>query len=270
MLYNYPDVKRFFTSILIAIFSFFVFSANNVSAEIITKQEGNIIIEKTEIINDDLFIGAQMVNIDGVVNGDVFVGAQTVTITGTINGNLHVGTNTLNLNGVVTGNIYVGGQNISVNNSTINGSLLSGGATVNVENSIIDGSILAGAGVLNINSQVGRSVYAGTGSLTIGDNTNIGKDLYYTADKQGKNVNISKNAIISGTTYKSEVKTTPKFDSKNMNKLTPVFHGVKLFSSILSFISALIIGFLYFKFFNKHFTQTVKILSKSFWKSFGI
>ena len=264
-------MRRLITSLLVFILAFFIFSTSYVSAKIISEKSGNVNIAKTEIVNDDLFIGAPTVRIDGVVNGDVFIGAQTVIISGVVNGNLHVGTNTLDLSGRVTGNVYAGAQNVLISNSSIGGSLLTGASTVNVdETSTIGGSVLAGAGVLSIDSQVKRSVYAGAGSLTIGENTYIGKDLYYASDREGKNVNISNNAIIAGTTYKSAGKTMPKIDTQSAKKFTSVFYGARVFTSILSFLGALLVGFLYFKFFNKHFNQTAKIVSKSFWKSLGL
>jgi len=262
-------MRRIITPLLILIFSFFIFSVTSVSAKVITDEKGSVNVGKTEVVNDDLFIGAQNVEIAGTVNGDVFIGAQTVKISGIINGNLHVGANTIDLRGTVKGNVYAGAQSISVGSSTIGGSLLVGAATVNIDkDSSIGGSILAGAGAITIDSQVKRSVYAGTGSLTIGSDARIGKDLYYSSGQE--QANISSSAKIAGTIYKSEV-AKAQSNILRPQKLTPVaINTAKVFTTLFSFIGALIVGFLYLKLFGKHFTQTANIVTKSFWKGLGV
>lgn len=262
-------MRRIAVSLLVFVFAFFVFSVSSISAKVITDEKGTVNIGKTEIINDDLFIGAQTVEIAGTVNGDVFVGGQTVKITGIINGNLHVGANTIDLSGKVKGNVYAGAQSILIKGSAIGGSLLAGGATVNIDkDSTIGGSILVGAGSLSIDSQIKRSVYAGTGSLTIGENARIGKDLYYESNTQ-TGANISPGAKIAGSVYKSEVDTA-KTDINVSRKIPGMASGAKVFSTIISFAGAIIIYLLYFKLFGKHLTQTKNIISKSFWKSLGV
>ncbi len=265
-------MRKVFSSLLIFIFALFVLSATKVSAKVVTDQSGgSVTVAKSEVVNDDLFIGAQIVDIAGTVNGDVFIGAKTVKITGIVNGNLHIGANTLDLGGTVKGNVYAGAQNVLVSGSKIGGSLLIGAATVNVDkDSVIGGSILVGTGNLTIDSQIKRSVYAGTGTLTIGGETKIGKDLYYAS---GNNqANISANAKIAGSTYKSEVKSARgSVNIKAVKKQIPaVMNTVKLVTTLVSFIGALIVGLLYLKLFGKHFTLSTGIVSKSFWKSLGV
>jgi hypothetical protein len=169
----------------------------------------------------------------------------------------------------VKGNVYAGGQNVLVSGSTIGGSLLVGAATFNIDkDSVVGGSVLAGAGAVSIDSQVKRSVYAGAGSLTIGDGARIGKDLYYGS---GNNqANISSDAKIAGNTYKSELKT-PEREVSTLQKQTPtLLKGFTFGTSLISFIGALIVGFLYFKFFPKGFAGSAKLVSESFWKSLGV
>ncbi len=264
-------MRKILTSILIFALFFFVFSLSTVSAKVIAEQNGSVTIAKTEVINDDLFVGAQAVDIAGTVNGDVFIGAQTVKITGVINGNLHVGANILDLQGTVKGNVYAAGQSILISSTKIGGSLLAGGATVSVDkDSVIGGSILTGAGTLTIDSQVKRSVYAGTGNLTIGAGAMIGKDLYYAA---GNNqVNIAPGAKILGNTYKSEVKTASSSAQIEAAKkeLPRALTAIRFGTEIVSFLGALIIGFIYLKLFGKHLSRSAAFVTGSFWKSFGI
>lgn len=266
-------MRKVITSFLVFVAAFFIFSAAPVSAKVLTNKTGDVTVTKNEVVNDDLFIGAQTAEIDGVVNGDVFVAAQSVKITGTVNGNLHIGGSIIDLSGLVKGNVYVAGQNILITGANIGGSLLVAGATVNVDkDSTIGGSILAGAGNLSIDSQIRRSVYAGTGNLTIGDNTKIGKDLYYAVGKTGNQANISSNAKILGTVKKSVINPS----NNNVNIKTAqkqaqgVLSAVKFGASVISFVGAIIVGLIFIKLFNKHFVSALNFAGSSFWKSFGI
>ena len=266
-------MRKIFASFLVVLVSLFVFSVGRVSAKMIANESGAVNVGKTEVINDDLFIGAQTVEIAGTVNGDVFIGAQTVKISGIINGSLHIGANTIDLGGKISGNVYAGGQSILLNGSTIGGSVMFGGATVNIDKaSSIGGSVMAGAGAISIDSNVKRSVYAGAGSITIGDSARIGKDLYYSSGDVQNGAKISTSAKILGNVYKSEVKPTQtNMDLDSIKKQAPAMLSVaKMVATLISFAGALIVGLLYFKLFNKHFTQSAGMVSKSLWKCFGI
>lgn len=263
-------MKKILISLFISSVIFLNFTASRVFAKTLTSQNGNVSVAEDEIVDDDLFIGAQTINIEGIVNGDVFAGAQTVKITGTINGSLHVGANTIILSGKIKGNVYVGGQSILVTGGVVDGSLLAGGATVDVDkNSTIGGSIYAGAGTITIDTPVKRNVYAGAGSLAIGDNAKIGKDLYYATGDKIK-ANISQKASIAGVVHKTVVKTPEEKPKATKQQAVAAYSGFKFFSTIISFIAALIVGYIYLRFFGNDFAKTVEQVEKSFWKCFGI
>lgn len=265
-------MRKFLASTVVFILTLFVF-ATPASAKVVTDQKGSVVISKNEVLDDDLFAGAQTVEIDGVVNGDVFVAAQTVRVTGKINGNLHVGANTLDLMGTVKGNVYAGAQSVLVSDATINGSLLVGAATVNLDkDTTVGGSVLTGAGALNLDSEIGRSLYAGVGNLTLGDEAVIGKDLYYAAGNKDGEVNISTKATVGGNTYKTEIDSR-KADDQMMaakQKVPAVMRAVRVTGSVISLIGALVVGFFYYKLFGKHLNQTESFINRSFWKSLGV
>lgn len=264
-------MRKLFSSLFIFLLAFFFLFVGQVSAKVLTSESGSISVEKGEIINDDLFIGAQSVDIEGTVNGDVFIGAQTVKVGGVINGSLHVGANNIDLSGKVSGNVYAGSQSMVVSGN-IGGSILAGAATLSVDKSAqVGGSIIAGAGILSIDSTVKRNVVAGTGNLTLGPNTKIGKDLYYANGKDQKEANMAEGATVSGMIHKSEFGGTSQKDIQALQKEVPSFiKGVRWFALITSFVGALIIGLIYTKLFKKHSADVVGLLNKSFWKSLGV
>lgn len=266
-------MTKSFASFLVVVASFFFVFASPTSAKMMVNQNGNITVAKSEVVNDDLFIGGQNVVLDGTINGDVFVGGQVVKVDGVVNGNLHVGAMSIDIRGKVKGNVYAGAQTVVVTGSNIGGSLILGAATVSVDkNTTIGGSLITGTGALTVDSSIKRSLYAGTGSLIIGGNTKISKDLYYFADKSNDSANISKDAKISGSVQKTEFdssKESVKLE-ESKEQMADAFTGVKIFFGLTTFFGSLLIGFLYLKTSPKHLAQSMDIVSKSIWKSLGV
>ncbi len=266
-------MKKLLASLFIFAFAFFGMNANKVYAKVITEKEGTVTVAKDEIVNDDLFIGAKSVLLDGTVNGDVFIGAESVKIGGVVNGNVHTAAKTIDVSGSVRGNMYGGGQTILVTGSHIGGSLLLGGATVSVDkDTTVAGSILTAAESVAIDSRITRNVFAGAGTLNIGASTQIGKDLYYGT---GENkATISPDAVIVGATHKSEMKTPETKSTTDVVAMKKGFLKVmaatKVGMSILMFLGALIVGWVWMKLVEKQFSQSTAIVSQSFWKSMGL
>jgi hypothetical protein len=262
-------MRRLIYSVLVFVLAFFVVFTPNLSAKTLANDEGSVSVGKSEIVNDDLFIGAQTATLDGTVNGDVFIGANSITINGIINGNLHIAASSVTLKGNVKGNVYVGSGNLTVNSSIIGGSLILGAGSVNIdENSSIGGSIIAGAGSITIDSQVKRSVYLGVGTATIGSTAVIGKDLYYGVAEDGEKVTIEEGAVITGETHKIEGQMVKP--EVTQSQITSGLKSARIFTTLLSFIGALIVGLLYSKLYKNQLTESSDLVSKSFWKSLGI
>jgi len=259
-------MKKIITFLLISVF--FISSASTVSAKILTSKDGDIKLEKSEIINDDLIIGAKNVTLDNTVNGDVFIGAENTTINGIVNGNLHIGSGIVILTGQVKGNVYLGSGDLTVTGSNINGSLLIGAGTALIDkDSTIKGSVFAGVGKITIDSKIDRNLYLGAGNAFIQDNAEIGMDFYYAYNENDNKISISDNAVISGNTHVKKYNVNTNTDSQSVkNQLKPI----KFMVTFVSLISSLIIGLLYLKIFKKHFTESANIVSKEFWKSLGI
>ena len=64
--------------------------------------EGDVvIIEADEVIEDDLYVGANEFTLEGTVKGDLIVGGNIVTINGTVEGDLWAAGQTIIVNGTV-------------------------------------------------------------------------------------------------------------------------------------------------------------------------
>ena len=112
-----------------------------------------IVIQAGDIVNDDLYVGANEFVLDGTVNGDVVAFAQTVTINGTVNGDLITAAQTVVVNGKVTGGIRMAGSVLFVGEKAgIGGDILGAGYSLEVRKG----------------STVGRDVVFAGGQILLG------------------------------------------------------------------------------------------------------
>lgn len=121
------------------------------------------VITKDEIINDDVFISADSVIVDGTVNGILFAGGNTVTINGTINGDVVSGGGTIIISdsAVITGNVFCGAQSIELNG-------------------VVKGSSLCGAYMMTLgeNADIERNLFFGGYHLTTQSDSKVKQDLF--------------------------------------------------------------------------------------------
>jgi len=158
-------------------------------------------LEAGQVVDDDLFITAQDVVVDGTVNGILFAGGNTVTINGKvngdviavgsnvvvsdtaeINGNLFTAAQTVTVSGKVTGSVAAGCAAMTIQKATTGHNLYFGGYSLKVEPGVkIDRGLYAGAYQVMLNGEVTRNVSIGAGAVEIGGqiggdaNVNLGE-----------------------------------------------------------------------------------------------
>ena len=158
--------------------------------------EGTVRITADEIIEGDLFVGAQNLTIDGTVNGDVFAGAATTTIRGTINGSLNAGGQTVRIEGPVTNGVRVAGAEIVIaapigrdlivagESLEISGAGKVGGDAIIAVNNVtlagdVGGRVLGFAERLRLAAGVGQYVDVEIGNLDVDSSARIAGDVKY-------------------------------------------------------------------------------------------
>jgi len=131
-----------------------------------------IVIQAGDVINDDVYVGANQFVLDGTVNGDVIAAGQTITINGTINGNLIAAGQTVVVNGTVTGASRIAGSVLYIGEKANIGKDVVGagyslesrkGSLIGRDLVFVGGQILAGG-------NVARNLQAATGALDIAGN----------------------------------------------------------------------------------------------------
>jgi cytoskeletal protein CcmA (bactofilin family) len=128
-----------------------------------------VVIQASDVINDDLYVTANEFVLDGTVNGDVIAFAQTVTINGTVNGDLMTGTQTVVVNGKVTGNIRMAGSVLFFGEkASVGGDVLGAGYSLELrQGGVIGRDLVSATGQTLLASNVGRNVIAYTNALEI-------------------------------------------------------------------------------------------------------
>ncbi|HEX8992061.1 MAG TPA: polymer-forming cytoskeletal protein [Anaerolineales bacterium] len=128
-----------------------------------------VVIQTGEVINDDLYVGANEIVLDGTVNGDAVAFGQIVTVNGTVHGDLITAAQTVVVNGTVTGNIRMAGQVLFVGDKArIGGDILGAGYSLEIrQGSTIGRDAVFATGQTLLAANVGRNVIAYAGGLEI-------------------------------------------------------------------------------------------------------
>lgn len=147
------------------------------------------VVEAGEVIDDDLFLGGEMVRMDGEINGSLFASGQTVTIHGTVKGDT----------------VVMAQEVIIAPDAVIEGNLFTAASTITVAGKI-GGSIAAGSASIEIqkDTSIARNVYYGGFSLTTESGSVVERGLYaalYQAILNGqvdRNVSLAAGAVELG------------------------------------------------------------------------
>ena len=128
-----------------------------------------VTIQKSEVIQDDLYVAGTDVRIDGTVNGDLIVGAQNVTINGEVRGNLWASGATVILNGKVSQTARLAGSAIRVQNGAdVGRDLLAAGSEIELASgSVIGRDVALGSSQARLNGRVTRNAYVGANGIEV-------------------------------------------------------------------------------------------------------
>jgi cytoskeletal protein CcmA (bactofilin family) len=107
---------------------------------------GTVVVAEDEVVDDDLFISANRIEVNGTVRGDLIAVGSEVTINGTVGGSLVVVGYALSVNGRVDGSLYGAGYSLSLESEArVDRNLYFGGFSL----------------ITKLGSSIGRDLYAG-------------------------------------------------------------------------------------------------------------
>ncbi len=88
----------------------------------------DVVIASGTVVDDDLYVAAATLTIDGTVTGDVIAAARTITINGTVEGDLFAAAQTVTINGAVGDDARITGSALQLGpDATVADDLLASG-----------------------------------------------------------------------------------------------------------------------------------------------
>lgn len=137
-----------------------------------------VVIEAGEVVDDDLYVGAQEFVLDGTVNGDLIVFGQTVTINGKVDGDLMTAAQTVAVNGEVTGSIRMAGSILFVGEQAkVGGDVVGAGYSFEGRpGSTVGQDLVFAGGQILLTGDVTRNVQVATGGFDL--RGNVGGDVH--------------------------------------------------------------------------------------------
>jgi hypothetical protein len=127
-----------------------------------------IVIGSDQVIEDNLYVAAESLRIDGTVHGDVVVAANTVIVNGTITGDLLAAAGTVLINGQAADARVGGGVILLSPQARLSGDLLVGGGSLELQRgSLVGADLLFGAGQALIDGAVAEDVLGGASRMQL-------------------------------------------------------------------------------------------------------
>ena len=202
----------------------------------------------TEDVSGDIYSAGREVNVENSVVGDTIAAGEIINIKSKeIRGNVRCAAQTLNIDSKNIKNITCAGQNIDIGKNTTAKAIYLAGQNINFKGNC-EGFYATGQTII-INGKVDGNLRVSCDELIIADNGDItGEIEVYSPKEPIVNSKVSMNDI-------KYVKTEKSADQNNIK----AFVG---FSTLISIIASLIIGFVIYILFKKLFISSDELLVK--------
>lgn len=237
--------------------------------EVVTK---DIFIKTGEMVeilgrvNGDVYILGGEVFIDGTVNGDLFVGGGMITISGIVEQDARLAGGQILIKGLIKRNLTAIAGNIKISESArIGGSVLILGGDVLHKGSIAKDTKVHARNFV-VGGQIGGNLETEVEALSLKPFASISGNLVYFSKE---NLVFDKSASISGKIVKMPPKEISLKNLINKKNFEKTITGIRYKAKVLSFLAALVFGFLMIKFFPNFVIEVSKVISKNFFKAMG-
>jgi hypothetical protein len=255
-------------------------------------------ISEDEIINEDMYIFAKEININGTVNGDVFVFGEKITINGNINGNLYCAGATIELTGGVENDFFgvagtitadgdigddlrLAGRTVYFNGQTGEDAIIAAIQADTDESSHIGGKGIFAARTLTTKGHIAGELITGVERIYLGGtidgdthircnyldpdtNLNIGGNLIY---QKPEPITLPQAAKIAGAIQHTMTEPEKSFVAIIGAAAASVFFFFMIIYRIISFFALSLLGILCIALFPKPSATVMKTITTKFWWS---
>lgn len=242
-----------------------------------------VLIGSDEVLDEDVYIIANRVIVDGTINGDLLAAGQSIAINGAVNGDLIVAGRTLAISGNVEDDVRAAGAELQFS-SSIGEDLIAAGYQIEIKsNAVIGEDLVAGSDTLIVSGDVKGSLDLNVREATI--EGAVGGDVQAIVEEQ---LILSPQSRIDGTlNYTSESDVTMQQGAVVLGQVTqqppeieifgstfPISTIILAFSKIIEqakwFIGTLLVGLALIWLFPDTLQNLIETLSNSPLKSLGV
>lgn len=157
--------------------------------------EQNVTIKAGEIRDNDLYLTAKTVTIDGTVRGTAAIAAETIVLNGTVEDDVYLAAETVTVNGTVRGDAVLAGRQVRIN-GTVEEDAIAAGQSVAINGTVGDDLRAAGEVLLlDTQAEVADDVMAAGASLESKVGSSVGSNLNFSGGQALLAGTIQKNAI---------------------------------------------------------------------------
>ena len=237
-------------------------------------------IPKGTVIDDDLYVGAGNVTIDGDVTGNVFIGGGNVIVNGNIGKSLFASAGTVIVNGKVGDDIIAAGGQVTFNGpvakdivaaggtigigSTVGRDVLVGGGTISLDG-IVSRNLLAGTDKINLNGPVAGDFKFSGNNIAFGNKGMIGGNLDYYSDKE---IPIASGTVKGKVAFHETVRQAQRQANTGGSAVSAFLFGIFWF--VVFLIGRLIVGAFFAGMTPKAAIFTADAIKSRPWASLGI
>ena len=238
------------------------------------RQGEQVLIAEDEVIDDDVYIFAQTVTVNGTIKGDLIVAGQNININGSVDGDLIAAGQQISINGKVSDDVRIAGQMLTLQDGAdINDDLIAAGYSLECAKashvggevkfagyqSVLAGRVdknvelasancqLSGSFGADINAAVDGGDYENTGffgpeypaappGLTVTDSAKIAGDLNYQSTRQAT---IDPASTIGGKVNFSQIEsdvTQPPTIAERAGNVAKTFFALLLVGLMVVYI----------------------------------
>ncbi|PXF60029.1 MAG: hypothetical protein C4B59_09930 [Candidatus Methanogaster sp.] len=223
-----------------------------------------------EVLEDDLIVAGGTIMIDGDVFGDLIAAGGDIEVAGRVDDDAWITGGSLIIDGEIGDDLRAVGGAIHLRGSVADNAMIAGGTIAASSNSAVGGDLDVAGGSIEITGHVGRDLSCGGGSVVLGgavdgnatifaddirilQSARIQGDLEYTSDKE---IEIPAGTVMGDVVYKRSEKKVEDIYSK-------------ITSSIISFLSILLIGLLMVRFAGNTTIRVSDTIATHILKSLG-
>jgi len=176
-------------------------------------RSGDITIEASETIEDDLYVAGGNIAINGTIHGDLIAAGNFISVDGTVTGDVIAAGQSVTIRGQGGGSVRAAGNPVVVEGKVTNDLLVAGNELTILSNGRVGRDAIVGSTNTTISGQVGRDLQAGSTNVKIDggiggnvlasvdrlqltDRATVGGNLKYTSKTEAQ---IANPASVKGT-----------------------------------------------------------------------